>query len=68
MAGKVVCTAGIYLLKVDDVNTRTMCEFFSKLIITTLKRRDLRHSGVLNVNFEQTSHIVLVFPLLPLKK
>ena len=47
MARKVVCTAGIYLLKVDDVNTRTMCEFFSKLIITTLKRRDLRHSGVL---------------------
>ena len=38
------------------------------LIITTLKRRDLRHSGVLNVNFEQTSHTVLVFPLLPLKK
>ena len=68
MAGKVVCTAGIYLLKVDDVNTRTMYEFFSKLIITTLKRRGLRHSGVLNVNFEQTSHIVLVFPLLPLKK
>ena len=48
-----------------------MCEIYSKLIINTSDRRQLcqlRHSGVFIVNFEQILNIVLVFPLLTLKK
>ena len=45
--------ADIYLLKVNNGNTRTMCEISSKLTV---------------VNFEHVSHIVLVFPLLTLNK
>ena len=45
-----------------------MCEIYSKLIITTSERRQLRRSGVYIVNFEQILNIVLVFPLLTLKK
>ena len=41
--------AGIYLLKVNDRNTRTRCEIFSKLTIKT---------------YEQISHLDLVFLLL----
>ena len=39
--------AGIYLLKVNNRNTRTSCEW--------------RRSGVFIVNFEQISNLVLVF-------
>ena len=48
-----------------------MCEIYSKLIINTSERRQLRQlrrSGVYIVNFEQILNIVLVFPLLTLKK
>ena len=37
--------AGIYLLKVNDRNTRTKCEICSKLTIKTPVRRQLRLSG-----------------------
>ena len=49
--------AGIYLLKVNNRNTRTRCEICSKLTIKT---------GVFIVNFEHISHLVLVFLLLTL--
>ena len=46
--------ADIYLFKVNNANTRTICEISSP--------------GVFVVNFEQISHIVEVFPLLILNK
>ena len=52
---------GIYLLKVDNKNTRAGCEICSKLAIKTPERRRWRHSGVFIVNFEHISHLVLVF-------
>ena len=59
--------AGIYLFKVNSGNDRTMFEIYSKL--TTIKTRERcywRGSCVFIVNFEQISHIVLLFPLLTL--
>ena len=45
--------AGIYLLKVTDRNTRTMCEICSELTIKTPKQRHWHRSGLFIVNFEQ---------------
>ena len=56
--------AGIYLLKVNNRNTRAMCEICSKLTIKAPERRQWRHSGIIIVNFEHISHLVLVFLLL----
>ena len=47
---------------VNQRNTRTRCEICSKLTIKTPERRP----GVLIVNFEHISHLVLVFLLLTL--
>ena len=58
----------IYLFKVNNANIRPVC---SKLAIKTSERRHWRHwrrSDLFIVNFEQISHIVLVFPLLTLNK
>ena len=44
--------AGIYLLKVKNRNTRTMCEICWKLTIKTPEQRHWRRSGVFIVNFE----------------
>ena len=52
--------AGIYLLKVNNRNSRTRCEICSKLTIKW------RRPSVFIVNFEHISHLVLVFPLLTL--
>ena len=60
--------AGIYLLKVNNRNTRTRCEICSKLTINTPERRHWRRSGVFIVNFEHISHLFLVFLLLTLSK
>ena len=61
--------AGIFLFKVNNGDTRTVREICSKLMIKTPERRQWRPcSGVFIVNFEQVSHIVLVFPLLTLSK
>ena len=60
--------AGIYLLQVNNRNTRTRCEICSKLTINTPERRHWRRSGVFIVNFEHISHLVLVFLLLTLNK
>ena len=59
--------AVIYLLKVVNTNTRTRCEIFSKLTIKTPERRHWHHSGVLIVNFENISHLVIVLLLFTLK-
>ena len=62
--------AGIHLFKVNNGNVRTMRKICSK--IKTPERRQWRRqrarSGIFIVNFEQISHIVLVFPLLTLNK
>ena len=50
--------AGIYLLKVNNRNTRTKCEICSKLT--------MKIPGIFTINFEHISHLVLVFILLTL--
>ena len=59
---------GIYLLQVNNRNTRTRCEICSKLTIRTPERRHWRRSGVFIVNSEHISHLVLVFLLLTLSR
>ena len=44
-------SAGNYMFKVNNRNTRTRCEICSKLTIKTLERRHWRRSGVF-INFE----------------
>ena len=56
------------LIKVNNGTTRTKCEICTKLTIKTLERRQYHRSGVFIVNFEQISHIFLLFPLLTLSK
>ena len=51
---------GIYLLKVNNRNTRGRCEICSKLRIKTPERCHWRSSVVFIVNFEHISHLVLV--------
>ena len=53
-----VYSAGIYLLKVSNRNTRTRCEICSKLKIKTPERRQWLRSGVFCVNFEHISYLV----------
>ena len=57
---------GIYLLIVDNRNSRTRCEICSKLTIKIPERYHWRRSGIFIVNFEHISHLVLVFLLLTL--
>ena len=49
--------AGIYLLKVSNINTRAMCEKCSKLSVKTPERR--RSSVFIFVNLKHISYIVL---------
>ena len=54
--------AGIYLFKVKNRNSGTICEIFSKLTIKTPKRRllwtDFTHwSGVFVIDFEQINAV-----------
>ena len=60
--------AGIYLLKVNNRNTRTRCEICSKLTIKTPERCHWRCSGVFVVNFGHILHLILVFLLLTLNR
>ena len=53
---------GIYLVKVNNRNTRIRCEICSKSTIKTPER--WHRSGVFIVKFEHISHLVLVFLLL----
>ena len=58
--------ASIYLLKVNNRNTRTRCEICSKLTIKTPERRHWHWSRVFIFNFEHISHLVLLYLLLTL--
>ena len=49
-------------------STKTMREICLKLTIKTPERHHWRRSGVFIINFEQISHIDLVFLLLTLNK
>ena len=56
--------SAIYLLKVNNKNTRTRCEICSELTVNTPERHHWRHSGVFIANFEHISHPGLVLLLL----
>ena len=58
--------ASFYLLKVNNGNTKILFEICSKLRIKALEQCHWRRSDVFIVNFEQSSYIALVFPLLTL--
>ena len=49
------------MFKVNNKDTRTKCKICSKLTIETPEQHHCRRSGVLIVNFEHFSHLVLVF-------
>ena len=53
--------AGIYLLKVNNRNTRIKCEICSKLTVKTPERPHWRRSGVFIANFEHISHFSSVY-------
>ena len=55
--------AGIYLLKVNNRNTRARSEICSNLTIKTPERRQWHRSGVFIVNFKHISHLLLVFSI-----
>ena len=55
------------MLKVNNRNTRAICDICLKLIIKTLERRNWCPSDTFIVNFEQISYVFLIFPLLTLK-
>ena len=57
---------GIYLLKFNNRKTRTRSEIYSKLTIKTLERGHWCRSVVFIVNFQDISHLSLVFLLLTL--
>ena len=46
--------ADIYLLKVNNRNTREKCEICSKLTINIPEQRQLRRSGMLTLNIFHT--------------
>ena len=56
------------MFRVNNRNTRTMCEICSKLIIKAPERRYWRRSGVFIVNFEHFSHLVLLILFLTLSR
>ena len=58
--------AVMYMLEVNNRNTRARCEICSMLTRKTPERRHCLRSGVFIVNFEHISHLVLVFLLLTL--
>ena len=58
----------LYLLKVINGNTETLCEICSKLTIKTLARRHWCWTVVFIAIFEQISHIFLMVSLLTLNK
>ena len=56
----------IYLLKVNNRNTRTWYEICSKITIKTPEQRQWRLSGVFIVNFEHILHFAPLILLLTL--
>ena len=57
-------SSGNYMFKVDNRNTRTRCEIYSKLTIKIPERLP----GIFLVNFEHISQLPLVFLLLTLSR
>ena len=53
----------IYLSKVNNGNTKAMCEICSKLTIKKSERRQWCRSVVFIVNFEQISRVASLLPL-----
>ena len=67
----VTSQAGVYLSKVNNRNTKNTsvrCETYLKLTVSTPERRQWYRSGVFIINFQQISHIHLVFPSVTLSK
>ena len=62
------CSAGIFLFKVSSGITKTIREICSELITVTPEWRYWILSGVFFANYEQISHIILLFPLLTINK
>ena len=60
--------ANIYLLKVNNRNIKKRYEICSLLTVKTPQRCQWHLSGILIVNFENISHLFLVFILLTLNK
>ena len=60
--------AGNYLFQVNNRNTSTRCEIYSKLTIKTPERRQYCRSGVFIVNFEHIPRLNLVFLLFTLSR
>ena len=60
-------SAGIYLFRVNNGNTRTMCEIFLQLTTNIPEPHQRRCSGVF-INYEYITLTIFVFPLLNLKK
>ena len=60
--------SNIYLLKVNNRNTRKRCEICLKLTIKIPEQRHRRRSSVSVVNSEHISHLFLVFLMLTLSK
>ena len=56
------------VFKVNNKDTRTICEYFSKLTVKTTEWCQRRRSGAFIVNVEHIWNIALVFPLLTLNK
>ena len=54
------------MFKVNNRNTRTMCEICSKLTIKTPEQRHWHRFSVFIVKFEHISHLALAFLLLTL--
>ena len=65
---KISNQAGIYLINVNNTNTRTRSKICSKLIIKTPDWCHYRRSGVSIANFKNISHLVLMFLLLTLSR
>ena len=58
----------MYLIKINNKNTRKRYEICSKLTIKTPEWHHLRRSDVFIVKFEHISHIFLMILLLTLNK
>ena len=60
------CSSASIVNKVNNRSTRTRCKICLKLTRKTPERRQWRLSGVVTVNFEHISNLLLVFLLVTL--
>ena len=60
--------AGIYLFKVNNKNTRTMCEICPKFMIKTIEQRHWHCFGIFIVNFEKILHNCSSVSIVPFEK